>query len=284
MPSKIRPPDLTKERVLRAASEALEPIVDLLLHAGVGPKELAPKLRHLFVTIAGARIRDSGEKPSISRIAAATGLTRPEVHKLLTSAKTYPPTDYKRARAPDKILLAWRTDPDYLEAGGTPKALKYTNEPGSFCELTSTYAPDIPPRALLKELLANGTVEKVANGSYLPAPTQDRLDKQIEEQIATFGLAINQLANSLIDEIKHPNAKTSFNAILTVDPRTEQAEARLEASIERRCKNFAESIQRHFLDVDSHMDETVKTNKKHKEIGVLVSVIKRKVVPQPPQQ
>ena len=280
MPSKIGPPELTKERVLRAATEALEPIVDLLLHAGVGPKELAPKLRHLFVTIAADRIRDSGEKPSTSRIAAATGLTRPEVHTLLKSAEIYSPTDYKRTRAPDKILLAWRTDPDYLEATGTPKALKYVNESGSFCELTSTYAPDIPPRALLKELIANGTVEKLPDDSYLPTPTQDRLDKLLEEEIANFGLAINQLANSLLEGIKHPKEKTSFSAILTVDPRSEHAEAKLEASVERRCKNFADSIQRHFLDADSHVDETIVTNHERKEIGIIISVIKRKVAPQ----
>ena len=157
-----------------AALAALQPIVALLLDAGINTNEVTRFVRWASVEEAASRQRALGKKPSISRIAAATGLSRAEVSQLLSDA---PPTSgvvELTPRASDKVIAAWLSDPDYLEPTGKPKPLPYLDAEHSFSELVRRFAGDIPPRAMLNEMISSKLVTELPDGRFCPS----RADEQ----------------------------------------------------------------------------------------------------------
>ncbi len=196
---------LEEAAALSAALAALKPIVALLLDAGINTNEVTRFVRWAFVDEAASRQRKLGKKPSISRVAAATGLSRAEVSQLLASAPPTSATVDLAPRAFDKIIAAWTSDPDYLEPNGRPKTLAYLDGTPNFSDLVRRCAPDIPPRAMLKEMIASNLVAEVSNGAYMPAARQGQSSLSQRDAVAAFGAKINALGSTLLANLRHPD-------------------------------------------------------------------------------
>jgi hypothetical protein len=155
---------------LRSSSEAaceaiLEPLVVLLLHAGVAVSDLADICKRLYVRVAAADIRKSSTRLNQSRIAIVTGLTRAEVKRLLLPRK--PGTvrfDWQLDRA-TRVLNGWKQDREFRHASGKPKDLPKLGKRGSFQVLVRRYSGDIPLTAMRKELLKAGAIRVLQNGA-----------------------------------------------------------------------------------------------------------------------
>jgi hypothetical protein len=199
----------TIEQALRAAVlRLLRPLVRLLLRHSVPFSVFEELAKRVYVDAAMHDFAMPGKKPTISRASVLTGLTRKEVQRLLQAPEQSlrdVSQGYNRAA---RVLTAWVRDADFFDARGRPKALEFQGASG-FSELVRRHSGDMPPRAVLDELVRVGAVREHGDGKLLPAtrayvPTGGDIEK--------LGI-LGQDVASLIDTIDH-NLQHG-----TVDPR-----------------------------------------------------------------
>ncbi len=104
-----------------------------------------------------------GRKPSVSRAAILTGLTRKDVHVLLQEPWTgidSSSTHYNRA---SRVVTAWVREHQFHGPDGTPRPLAMDGSDG-FAELVRRHGGDVPARAVLDELERVGSIELLDDG------------------------------------------------------------------------------------------------------------------------
>ena len=264
-----------KATTLNAALAALQPIVALLLDAGINTNEVTRFVRWAFVDEAASRQRRRGKKPSISRIAAATGLTRADVSQLLSSPPPSVGAVDLEPRASDKVVAAWLSDPDYLEPTGRPRPLAYLDSGSSFSDLVRRYAGDIPPRAMLNEMLASKFVSELPDGKYLPAIQGGQASVPQCEAIAQFGAKMHGLGSTLLRNLGTPDQGYLFETLVRVNNVRDADNPKVAKELARRCRTFSQSVERYLLD-QAAGEGLPDTSQPEQTIGVIVAVIEHK--------
>lgn len=170
--SERTPHSSTPQPALKALASALLPAVRIFQMGGFGVGEFEVAARLAFVQAASVQGRTKGGRTNVSRIAAMTGLTRKEVRHLLhileANSRLVPPSTSRQRTA--RVLEAWRTDPLYLDDRGRPRLLTVTGEEPSFRSLVRSYAGDVTPTSVQRELERTGAVRMTAEG-YLRCRT-----------------------------------------------------------------------------------------------------------------
>src|ERR1700758_4548563 len=135
-----------------ALAKLLRPLVRLLLKHSFPYAAFESIAKRVYVETAMADFALPGKKPSISRAAILTGLTRKDVNVLLaepSSRADVAATHYNRAA---RVLTAWVREPHFAGSGDSPQPLP-VDGPGGFFELVRQHGGDVPARAVLDELL-----------------------------------------------------------------------------------------------------------------------------------
>ena len=255
-----------------ASANAIRPVIAFLIDAGVGCQEALRLVRWVYVREAAARQLASGSKPTISRIAAATGLSRAEVSQVLADEPAEsPPTDFA-PRSSDRIVAAWMSDPDYLEPNGDPKVLPYSDRGPCFCGLVRQYGADIPPRAMLNEMIASKLLVEVEPGRYLPVTTLAHPEQSESDAIDAFGLKMKSLGFALLHNMAAENGAPVYEKLLLAANVSEHQFPKLARELERRSKTFAQAVERYLLDYTESKPRS-NSNDSPRGIGVLLAVI-----------
>ncbi|MFI5353721.1 MAG: DUF6502 family protein [Candidatus Binatales bacterium] len=270
-PRKISP----QSAALNAARIALEPIVAMLLEAGVGSHELTRLLRWMYVNQSAARLKGPSRRPSASRIAAATGLTRAEVRHLRTESSLPAPLLLSAPRASDKILAGWARDPDFLGAHGNPRPLAYVDGERGFSELVRRYSQDIPPRAMLNELIDSMLVSEVAPGQYLPVPRSQRPPRPDGDAVADFAAKLNALGATLLRNLRDPDGGRLFDSLVLTTCTAPNHIAKISRDLERRCRTFSQAIERYLIDQANKVPANDVEGDGGQQLGVIVAVVER---------
>jgi Family of unknown function (DUF6502) len=138
-------------RALQSAlARILEPVAQLSVARGLPCPAVEEQLRRAFVLAASRAHAQLPAHRRVSRIAAATGLTRREVSRLTQPADVEAP-----ARRPlaNEVFARWLTDPELRDARGQPRDLPRSGPAPSFETLAQSVTRDVHPRTLLDELL-----------------------------------------------------------------------------------------------------------------------------------
>jgi len=159
--------DIGFDRLAAALSQSvlrvLHALVRVLLRHGMPLPAFAELAKRAYVDVALREFTIPGRKPSVSRAALLTGLTRKEVQRLLESAQLSggePITPHNRAA---RVVAGWVRDHEFHDAEGRPRDLPAEGD-ASFADLVRRYSGDVPPRAVLDELLRVGTIERAGDG------------------------------------------------------------------------------------------------------------------------
>ncbi len=150
--------DEIRKTLSAAILKLLRPLIRLLLRNGLTYGDFADLSKWVFMDVAAREFCIPGRKQSISRVSVITGLTRKEVSRL---QKITTPDDsaiahqYNRAA---RVISGWLRDKNFHDKKGHPADLLFESGKHSFSELVKKHSGDIPPRAILDELLRVGTV------------------------------------------------------------------------------------------------------------------------------
>jgi hypothetical protein len=154
------PSQEVEEGLLRAARETLRPLVRRLIASGIPFGRLEKRIRELFVEIADREFAIPGKRQTDSRIALLTGINRKEVRRIRAAdARLPPPRSFSRSIAANLVSL-WLADPRATDRSGKPKPIPYQASRGpSFVKFARRATADLPPRAILDELIRTGAAE-----------------------------------------------------------------------------------------------------------------------------
>lgn len=140
-------------------------LASILLPLGFGLGEFLQTARAAFVAAAADEIRAHGDRVSTSRIAVITGLRRQEVARIRANKDDAVGT--KATQRTARVMDGWFTDGDFADSVGNARALRPTG-PHSFAKLVRKWGGDVPPRAVLRELLAAGMATQDLAGCVVP--------------------------------------------------------------------------------------------------------------------
>jgi hypothetical protein len=186
-----------KSELLRAYGRLLRPLVRILLRNGVAYGEFAEIVKQVYVEIAREDFSLPGKKPTDSRVAILTGLTRKDVKNLRDKAGELGEERPGQANRATRVLSGWHQDADFCGADGQPLDLPLEAGSRNFTDLVRRYSGDMPPRAMLEELLRVNAVAldpqgrvHVLNRSYVPNVGDP-------EGARMLGYAVRDLASSI---------------------------------------------------------------------------------------
>ncbi len=155
-----------KRAVYSAIVKILTPLVRILLRHKIPYGTFAELAKWVYVDVASREFIIPGKKQTTSRVSVITGLNRKDVKRL---RETEGPDDlgaierYNRAA---RVISGWTKDYRFSDEHGTLRALPFEGDV-SFTALVKSYSGDIPPRAILDEMLNAGVVEKRGDNIYL---------------------------------------------------------------------------------------------------------------------
>ena len=168
MEAVVKPADAGAMRrtLLLFAETVLRPIVRILLRYGLSYPEFNQVARKLYVDVAMKEPEFRGlrrKRQYKSRVACLTGLSRKEVLRLVDAARPSEDETLRSSNRAARVLEGWITDPRYRGPNDTPLPLPFRAADGarSFCELVHEYSGDIPPRAVLDELMRVGSCRSI---------------------------------------------------------------------------------------------------------------------------
>lgn len=141
-------------------------INQLLLEVNVGVGDFIAIVKLAAVQAVHVADREANRPPpSISRIAVKTGLSRPEVRKLLRLGEHPPAAPRRRMRArADRVLAGWRSDPAFRNEFNEPAVLSLHGPEPSFATLVRTHSGTERVAPIFDELLATEAVGWTEDG------------------------------------------------------------------------------------------------------------------------
>ena len=190
----------SKHHILSAAvARILKPLIRMLLRSGVSYGTFADIAKRQYIEVALNEFSIEGRKQSVSRVSVITGLTRKEVRRLIGLDQAQEDQISDRYNRAARVVAGWRRDKDFLDQQGNPMDLFISGDAKSFQGLVRRYSGDIPYRAVLDELDAAGSVERLdedrvrlIHRAYLP-----KADESMKLHILGVDTAL------LIDTIDH---------------------------------------------------------------------------------
>lgn len=187
---------------MSALTRIMRPLVRILLRNSVPFKACADMIKWVYADVAMREFGIPGRKPTKSRVAVITGLSRKEVDRLLKLPEPAEQEEQKRWHRATRVLSGWSQDADFQNRSGKPLQIPPEGDEISFQTLVERYSGGTTLRSVLDEVLRVGAVSqnpstgrlKLINPYYLTHVDQHELQK-----LDVLGLS----AGDLIDTIEH---------------------------------------------------------------------------------
>ena len=200
-----------------------------LISSGVSLEEFQDAAKVAFLQAAMEHARLGNLRINQSALAAITGLSRPQVRKILKGIDEKP---LERRGHIAQLLDGWRSDPEYWDGLDRPTRLPIRGKSRSFSSLVRKYGRDVTHKALLLEL---GKLKYT------------RIDKGCVV-LTTKGLqhvepkGLQQLTAGLAFALRRPSSLQSSVGVVVADAlyRTPSAKSRL--LIKRRLLQSAKAF------------------------------------------
>jgi Family of unknown function (DUF6502) len=197
--------DRSKRELIRAVRAILRPLVRHLIARGLTFPAFGRVAKEVYIDVATRHFALPFKKQTDSRVALVTGITRKEIGQI-RRGQTPPPSETARVSygLVERVAARWTSERRYLDAQRAPRALPYedSGQDASFVGLVDEIGGDIPPRAVLDELIRLGAVELSPRGEvrlvgFVAA-------RGTEEKLAILGSDAAELITAITHNIESP--------------------------------------------------------------------------------
>ncbi len=228
----------------RALLQLLEPLAGFVIDTGLSTNELYSILRQAAVRSVANRQLEIFGRVNISGIAAATGIPRAEISRILKlSTKPDEQTSiHRQQKSTNRILMAWHQVPKFTDANGQPADLKMYGRGATFESLVRSHGRGIPTRAVLDELIRTRTVE-VLSSQKIRAKASIAVDRGVSpEVIEAFGDRATELLSTLLFNMRQPE-NPKFIATVSGSTSVPNALPMFRKELSNRGAEFLATIQ-----------------------------------------
>jgi hypothetical protein len=209
---------LGRDDVRIAARDAwlrlIEPLAEFAVDCGLSIRELSSILREAAVRNLAAQQLEAACRPSISGIAASTGIPRGEISRILKkTTSSIEQNTGRHQQSTSKVLGAWCKDPKYTTANGRPADLKIYGRGATFETLVKSHGNGIPTRAMLDELRRRRLIE-VRSSQEIRLSTIMSPERRITPQaIKAFGDRATEVLTIMLQNIRHAKSCVNIGSI-----------------------------------------------------------------------
>lgn len=182
-----------------AVSRLLKPLARILLRHNVSFLTFSELAKRVFVEVAENEFHPEGRKQSLSRVAMVTGLSRKEVLRIKRTAMPVDGGMLNRQNRSVRVVNGWTHDRSFMDDSGNPRLLEFDNDETGFSALAARYSGDIPPRAVLDELVRIGLAEVDASGLVRLVSRMYIPREEVGDKLAIMGVE----AKDLLETIDH---------------------------------------------------------------------------------
>lgn len=147
-----------------AVLRVMKALARVLLRHGVPFQVFEELAKRAYVEVAQREFAIPGRKQTSSRVAVITGLTRKDIQRLSDAVPLTDQDSIDRHNRAARVIAGWVRDPAFQDSGSEPLELAFDGTDPNFAELVRRYSGDMPPRAVLDELLRVGSVQRLDNG------------------------------------------------------------------------------------------------------------------------
>lgn len=174
------PQDAVQAALHEGLARLLGPLAQLCLARGLPFAVVEEMLKKAFVESARAQQPDSLGQRDISRVSAATGLSRREVTRITQEESR---AAALRPSPATQIFTRWMGNRRLHDKQGNPKPLKRQGKSPSFEALAQSVTRDVHPRTLLEELCRLGLAQvdsetdtvHLVRGAFVPEKDKARM-------------------------------------------------------------------------------------------------------------
>jgi uncharacterized protein DUF6502 len=253
--------DTVRDILHGAVTRLLKPLARILLRHNVSFLTFSDLAKRVFVEVGEESFPPGGRKQSVSHIAMLTGLSRKEV--LRVKRLPHPSDDEAMAQQErsTRVISGWTRDPRFLDAEGDPLPLRFDGQEGTFSDLVRLYSGDIPPRAVLDELVRVGLVERREDGriwlvghGYVPRTGT-------AEKLSILGVEASDLLNTIDHNIHAEGEPPYFQRKVCYYNFPSRYLPELRELTRHKSQQLLEELNRWMAkhDEDGHKDESRRT-------------------------
>ena len=167
--------------------------------------------RWTYADVAAREFAIDGRKQSNSRISVLSGLSRKEVLRLRRLPMPVDEGSVERFHRGSRIVSAWVREHAPNGGDALPDPLEFDGPSPSFAALVAEHGGDVPPRAVLDELLRVGVAARdgdrvrLLTRAYLPAG-----DEADGERVAILGTDVAALLRTIDHNLQSPVEERHF--------------------------------------------------------------------------
>jgi hypothetical protein len=239
-PHKSRFDDPLKEATIVALKRLVDPLIDLMLDAGVTVHDFNQLLRERAVRTAARRVCKEIGRDSKSRVAIITGLPRSEVARILKSDDVSSITRLGQHPA-RRVLAAWFDNPRFLTSDGEPAVLPIFGKRRSFEQLVAMHSGGIPVRAMLDELTQIDAVERLSDQRVKAKSRIPILTGLTGSAISVIGERTRDLLDTLTNNLRRVS-NPLFEGTALVDETDQELVSLMRREIAEQGTNFINSV------------------------------------------
>jgi hypothetical protein len=222
----------------------LRALVRVLLRHGVSFQTFEGLAKRAYVEVALGEFGVTGRKPSISRAAVLTGLTRKDIQRLLAAPQAHDVATDERYNRAARVVAGWVRDKAFNAPDGRPLPLRQDTGNKSFAELVRRYSGDMPTRAVLDELTRVGAAERMKDGrirllSRAYIPTASDIDK-----LQILGVDVGALIETIDHNLQHGESDPRFQRKVMYDNLPKEAIPRFREFSRQRSQALLEDFDR----------------------------------------
>jgi len=199
----------------KALQRLLRPLCRLLLRHAVSFRSFEELAKRTYVEVAFEELA-AGKRVSASRVAVVSGLTRKELQRLAAENGDDEAPVADRYNRATRVMTGWLRDRDFHDRGGRPRPLRMDDEMG-FAELVRRYSGDMPPRAVLDELLRVGAVQADDQGWLEPADRAYVPHDSLSDKLQILGHDVADLIGTIDHNLQYGASDPRFQRKVMYD-------------------------------------------------------------------
>ena len=246
----------TPSAISHAVLRILRRFVRLLLRHGVPFDAFVELAKRAYVDSAMNDFALPGRKPSASRAAVLTGLTRKEIQRLSAQAadpESQLPVSSNRA---SRVVAGWMRDVAFGDANAETRPLPFDGE-ASFSELVRRYGGDVPPRAVLDELVRVGVAEKRDDGHIHLLNRGFVAKGEDATALRILGANVSLLIETIDHNLQHPDSPRFERKVISDNLPVEAMEA-VRALCRQQSQALIEQVDTQLAARDRDANPTVR--------------------------
>lgn len=244
--------------LVAAVLKLLRPLARILLRNGVSFSTFSDLAKWIYVDVATREFGIEGRKQSTSRVSVITGLSRREVMRVRKLPRPDVTASTERHNRAARVIAAWRRESDFLDAEGNPALLPMEGRGATFSELVKRFSGNVPPRAILDELIHVGAVERRKDGK-IALIARAYIPRNIDaHKLNILGTDVQHLVSTIDHNLKSETTEPLFQRKVSYDNLPDDVLPAFHKLFTKRAQTMLESADRWLAQRDRDVNPTVK--------------------------